>query len=660
MPEAVIPEPRVLTDEVLDAMGGDRLVAAVFLAYELEPQFFEDAILAPLCGVDGRGSPAIRRLLLEEALRTLPEVLVLYDASGLRADGPLRQRVRAVPVGWGRGVVHAKHALLLLQGKDATAPTALVFLTTSANITRTGWWRNVEVADVERLDAGASTPLREDLLDLLGAMGTLEGTGTRHVALDRIERFVRERLTAGTGLPRLWLGREPLDTFLARHVEPGGRLELLAPFVDEQGAPIAALARTLAPTETVVWFPVDRNQEGAALASWRDGVRAVPGARFGNLALDLRLGKGSDATRFVHAKVLRYTHVATKRTWTLAGSPNLSIRGHAGWLTPAPASNVETAILRVTSDGSRWLEPIGAGGEPAPAETVTSEDEALPGISLRVRFDWESGAAAARLTGAPGRVYLGPATAVTGGEARAGVDVPDAGPWVRLPVEAAAWLAGELETGNVIAAWGTGSARIHVLVEEHGLAQRPSLVARDLTPADILRHWSLLSEAQRADNLEKRLALGGEDPEAPTAVAATADEGGPTMFDSFAGILHGFFILRTRLEDAFAQDEDAAAEAWLLGARHDSVGTLLDKVLGEQAPDAVRRVVFGLSARELLGLAERRRPRLLSDRPTATAALRDRISRLEEAWATIEDPPDETPGSFRWWLERWWAGEGDA
>ena len=666
MADTTIPEPRVLSDAVIDAMQGDRLVAAVFLSFQFSPPFFEDSILAPLCGVDGRGSPIIRRLLLEERLRELQDVLVLYDQQGLMPEGPLLQQVRAVPVSWSGGVVHAKHALLLTEGKatDGSPRSALLLLTTSANLTRTGWWQNVEVADIERMAAGTATSLRQDLLDLIAAMRRLEGSGDRQPALDRAETFVRDQLTSAPGLPRLWLGREPLARFLADNVASrGGRMELVAPFVDDAALPIARLAETLAPAETVVRFPVDRDGLGEALASWRDGVRKLPGARFGDLGLDTRLGKGSVSLRFVHAKVIRITDTTARKSWVLAGSPNLSQRGHAGWQSGAPFSNVETAILRESADAGRWLAPL-TGKEPAPADVLKEPEDGLgQGLLVRVRFDWETGAAAVRLSGPPCTVDLGPSTAAAGGAARASVAVNVRDEWLPLGELATSWLHKELETGNVIAAWSGELPRANVLVEEHGLAHRRSMVAKNLTAADILRHWSLLSENQRAENLEKRLALGAEDPEAPNGAPALAyDSIGPTMFDTFSGILHGFLILKTRLRDALAAEQDAAVEAWLLGARHDSVGTLLDKVLEETDGDAVRHVVFALCTTELLALAESLRPALLADRPGPVAALRDRVARLEAAWERINDgaTPAETPGTFRRWFEQWWYEQQEA
>jgi hypothetical protein len=664
VPEAVVPDPRVLADAVLESMKGDRLVAAVFLSFQFAPEYFEDSILAPLCGVENRGSPAIRRLLLEERLRELEQVLVLYDHAGLEPDGPLRQEVRAVPVAWSRGVVHAKHALLLVERKgDTGAPrTALILLTTSANMTRTGWGQNVEIADIERLEAGATTSLRGDLLGLVGSLRRLIGADEQYSSLERIGTFIRDRLTGATGLPRLWLGHQTLAEFLVEHIGVRrGRIELIAPFVDDTAAPVRSLADALSPAEVVVWFPRDRNDLGAAPASWRDGVRSTRGAGFGDLRLDRSLGKGSDGQRFVHAKVIRVVDPATRRTWTLAGSPNLSQRGHAGWQTSAPASNVETAMLRVAVDGVRWLEPLDAGKEPGTAERVLDpKDEDPPGLLVRVRFDWETRQGALRLSGTACEVWLGPSTSAAGDSARARVEVTASDAWVALEEAAAGWLCRELQTGNVIAAWSDATSPTSVLVEEHGGAHRPSMVARELSAADILRHWSLLSEAQRAANLEKRLDLGGEDPEAPSFLAtAMAAVAGPTMFDTFSGIIHGYLVLKLRLEEALRGHQDAAVEAWLLGSRHDSVGTLLDKVLQEPAGDPVRQVVFALCSRELLVLAETRCPQLLAARPTATEALRKQIEALEAAWEFLDSggAPGEHPDAFRQWLQRWWQAQ---
>lgn len=648
-----LPPARVLSDAVLEAMAGDRLLAAAFVTFELSPQFFEDSILAPLAGLDGRGSPTVRRLLLEERLREMDEVVVLYDATGLRPDGPLRQRVRAIPVSTPAGVVHAKHALLLVG--TAEKPT-LVLLTTSANLTESGWWRNVEVADLERIEAGAASPLRDDLLDLIGAFRDLAGADPPLGALARIEAFLRDKVRPAPGLPRLWLGREPLDAFLAAHVPtPTGVVELVAPFVDEAAAPIASLAKTLAPRELVVWFPRDRDEAGAAGEAWRDGVRAIPGARFGELGIDRTFGKGSDARRFVHAKVIRATDPSGKRAFTLAGSPNLSVRGHAGWQTGSWAANLETAVLR-EGIGGRWLTPLRDGEEPPLAKApVSAGDEPAP-LVVRVRFDWETRRAHARLVAGPaGEVAIG---AMAGGVPGFRVDFVADAHWMDLPEPAAAWLERELVSTNVFAAWRDGLPPSPVLVEEDGLAYRPSMVAAQLRASDILEHWSLLSEAQRANHLDATLPLAaGDDPEAPEASSVTSPAG-ETMFDGVAGIVHAFLMLRRRINTALDKGQTAAVEAWVYGARHDSLGTLLDRVLSEEQ-EPVRRVLFALSAAEVLQAVEACDPSLGARHAPGAAAVRERITCLEQGWDTIQGAsrPGEDPRAFRDWLERWWRAD---
>ena len=144
-----LPRSQVCTEAMLDVIGDDRVTAAVFVTFQLQPTFFEEHVLAPLLGVDGRGSARVRRVALEERLATMAPPVVFYDRAGLGVDGSLRQAVRAVPVTLSSGVLHAKHVLLLLEGGSSEEPTsALVLLPTSANLTENGWCTIVEIADI--------------------------------------------------------------------------------------------------------------------------------------------------------------------------------------------------------------------------------------------------------------------------------------------------------------------------------------------------------------------------------------------------------------------------------------------------------------------------------------------------------------------------------
>ncbi len=132
----------VLPDRVAEKIADRHVAAAVFVTYEFEPGFFEDAVLGVLFDCDSGRGDRVQRALLEDRLRE-SEVVVFYDRAGLKVDRTPRQAVSLVPVTWGHHVLHAKHALLLLERegeKSDRVERSLLLLTTSANLTRTGWW----------------------------------------------------------------------------------------------------------------------------------------------------------------------------------------------------------------------------------------------------------------------------------------------------------------------------------------------------------------------------------------------------------------------------------------------------------------------------------------------------------------------------------------
>lgn len=648
---------RVLLDALRDAVGERRVRAAVFTTYQLDPPFFEDHVLAPLLSVQDGGLDVVRRVLLEEALRELDEVLLLYSPVGLLPTGPLRQAVRAIPVRHEGGVFHPKQVLLLLGDIE---PEALVLVTSSANLTRTGWWENVEVADVRSIEAGSASSLRDDLLGLIGWIG--DRLLHPSPALGAIGSFVRELRGAG-GLPRLWSGTEPLRDFLARHVPRGATLEMAAPFVDEVAAPVDALVRRLEPSRTLVLLPTDREERPACGRGWLDGVEAAGGSCAKLRGVDRSLGRRTRQTRFVHAKFVRAQNEA--RVWTLAGSPNLTGPGHAGWLVDEGRSNVEAAILDVGADTVGWLAPLDEGGAMVPC--ASPRDRSEPGEgggpAIRLRFDWERLVASYLHHGEPsGRVHVG----LGGQDPEAPVGrfqfVPARGDeWVDLSAEHSHVLQALSDGTNVLAVWGEAGRPRLVLVEETGLAHRPSRVARELLPGDILRHWTLLSGQDREEAALEALGQAEPlDPQAPVGPLVEVRVTGRTMFDAFAGVFHAFLVLRERLELAADRGRWRVVEVWLLGEKHDSLGTLLDRVDESDSADPVYRLVVLLCARDLWTWARDAWPSLASGHPARAARLEERLARLQPAWDALDlsggRGDEQDPARFRAWIERNWVG----
>ena len=82
----------------------------------------------------------------------------------------------------------------------------------SANLTESGWWRNIEVAHVEVLDEGTKTSLRTDLLDLIKAVKSASPPEEEHRGLEAVRKFVlglaerQQRSSDGVLYPRIYVG----------------------------------------------------------------------------------------------------------------------------------------------------------------------------------------------------------------------------------------------------------------------------------------------------------------------------------------------------------------------------------------------------------------------------------------------------------------------
>ena len=185
----------VLSEHFEERMEGRRLRSAVFLTYQFEPSFFEQQVLPVFLDVPVSHADAIRLVQLEDVLRSLPgEIAVYYDANGLNSGdgGSAKLDVRRIPIRHGTGIFHPKNVFLLLESQQPDESghhaQSLVMASLSANLTRAGWWENLECCHVEEIAEGSASRLRDDLIAFLGSL-------RNRVAVTREQRAVREILT---------------------------------------------------------------------------------------------------------------------------------------------------------------------------------------------------------------------------------------------------------------------------------------------------------------------------------------------------------------------------------------------------------------------------------------------------------------------------------
>lgn len=634
----------VLSEHFQQRLRGRRLRSALFLTYQFDPGFFEQEVLPIFFDVALSHAPAIRLLQLEEALFDLQrEVAVYYDAHGLvNNNASAKLDVRRIPVRHPTGIFHAKNVLVLVESAEADEeghrPQSLLVGCLSANLTRSGWWENVEVCHVEEIGEYEKTRLKDDLTAFLRRLQRQVPAEENHAALKQILEFLREteqrqqRSVAGQPHPHFFSGRESLADFLAAAAGDqliGANLEIISPYFDDQAEcrPLQELCERFQPRKVVVYLPRDAAGVAQCNAELFQSVRELRNVGWGKLPQELvRLGRAENAgERFVHAKVYRFFTVNPKRELFFVGSVNLTSAAHG------KGGNLETGFLFAREPQRRpefWLAPEEHEPESFQARTEEGDAAASRGSRLNVRYDWRRKTAEAYWD----EKQVAPALRLEmHGEELCSVPALNSRVWTLLPDAAAAGFERHLKTTSWVTVHGDREEPVVTLVQEESMSYKPSLLLA-LTPADILRYWSLLSLEQRTAFIEARaseLALTDEGAELVTRSRASAEL--DTLFDRFAGVFHAFQCLEQAVLKALEAEQEKEATCRLFGNKYDSLGNLLQQIgAADYAGDDVDRYLILLCARQLCREIALHYPEFWNTHHDDEQRLEERLAAVEE------------------------------
>ncbi|MCP3993473.1 MAG: hypothetical protein GY722_00195 [bacterium] len=669
----------VLSQRLAEVIAGRRVRAAVFTTYSFDPGFFELQVLPVLFDQPFSQVDKLRRIQLEEALSSLGDLAVYYDQRALSQDAePAHLDYRRIDVRRKTGCFHPKLVLLLVdelpeekpRGGDVDEPDAiyqsLIVGTLSANLTRGGWWESVECAHFEEIQDheidNRRCPFRRDLVDLLRRVKESAGPNEDHSAMETIREFLLRRTradrmskvsTGGRYFTRLFFGqqRTGFSRWLADlHLDrKEWNLEVISPFFDDRGAgPLKDLIEWLEPRECRVYLP--RDPDGAARVS-KEAYAAVRELAWWSELPGEVMDRGRTAAaerlppRGVHAKVYRLW-AKGGRDLLITGSVNLTSAGHSH----AAAGNLEAAFLvDVTEERYPrrwWLQPLEHDAKDF-VEKLSAEDEGLQPvpIGIALRYDWATGELAYRLDE---RSIEPLEVAETSGRKLFSLDPSGAGRWVVCADDAAAEVRDALRSSSfLLVTHKRGSWR--VLVREENMAHRPSLLTR-LTPEEILEYWALLTPAQRASFIETKLAAEATLEGISLAPPETLQRG-HTLFDRFAGIYHSFGCLRRHIDEAIEEGREREAEARLMGARYDSLPSLLQKSLERDDGDPVVRYVTFLCARQLREAVASDHREFLKMRASHAAQLDSLLEQLPKVRQLVGDQRPGELGEFLDWYE---------
>ena len=611
-------ERKVLSEAFQEALEGWRLRSAVFLTFRFDPGFFEQEILPIFFDIPLSHAPLARVLHLADVLRETGPVAVYYDRRALEPGGaPARTDFQRIGVSHRTGYFHPKNVFLVVESAapesewpGAQRPRRLIVASMSANLTRAGWWENVEVAHIETVEEGLTCGFRNDLVSLIALVRRVSPDGTSHSALDELHSFIRtceqdpQRLHDGILVPRCFTGDNDLPDFLeevAGHRLRNRCLEVISPYFDESESlkPIRELIARFRPEEARVFLP--KGADGEALCS-EDYWKAMhdAGALWGTLPADVtRLSRDTD--RFVHAKTYRFFHPDDRRQTFFVGSVNLTNAGFGR------SGNVESGFL-VEIEGKRksdwWLE---VDARRPGGFSIKSEADGLavgPGINLVLRFNWSEGIARA-FWDASGR---SPALILRGSGVVLGqIDPLEPRQSTTLADGLADALKEHLLSSSFVTVTVAGEPDAVVLVDEDGAIDKPSLLAT-LSPDEILRFWSLLTDAQKQEFFEshagelndQELALWMGD-----AAARPTEHG---IFGTFAHVFLSFGNLERAVRRALGQGRHKEAVDRVFGRKFDSVRRLVERISEKEEPSPVRDYVTLLCAIQLLEVLKKEEP----------------------------------------------------
>jgi hypothetical protein len=678
MSEQDIPH-SVLSDAFRDAIGRRRLLSFVAATFRFAPSFFETQVLPVFFDLPiARGEGSLKLLQLEQVLNDVRHgVAVYYDRDGLETgDGEsARLDVRRIRIHRTTGYFHPKNIFALVEDpadSDTPGAVSLIVGTMSANLTRSGWWENVEVCHIERLTEDVPTRMRDSLLGLCDRLIALSPPETDHAALQAIRDFLdglgrkaSRRADDGLMLPHFYGGDEPVLDFLKR-VSAGAlqglNLEVISPYFDDHGIePLKRLVRAFGPREIRVHLPAG-DRAAPPTPQVYDELRAIDGASWAALPSErLRRGKVEQAEpRFVHAKVYRFFQGHPKKEFLFVGSVNLTTAAHQG------SANLESGIFVEVKPQRRpvfWLE-IDEARRVSSSDDRLTEEGAVESTPLLVRFLWSEKAAEvwwAMPTTSP-LLTLG-----AQGETWATVTAPPQ-QWHRLPAAASQHLERLLMSTSFVTVDDGTTGPVTILVDEVGMDRKPS-VFHSLSVSDVLTYWAQLTPEQKAAYLATHFATL-DDPPAVQALRLQALRTQHSLFDRFSGTFHAFHCLEARVEELLAEGNERQASARFFGRQIDCLPYLLERIGQTSAAspveggavfvsppddgrDDIDRYLIVLCARQLLANTKKRHPDFYDACRADFRILEATIAGLDGFRQTIVDRGGAEMAAFLPWFERW-------
>ncbi len=620
----------VITNELSILLDERKVIAGVFTTFNFEPDFFELDVIPELLdkGIPYSSDDRVKTFQVRETLRESGLTLsVFFDLQIFRNGATCSPQMEYLchGINSGNNAFHAKNIYLLVETADNTR--SLLVGAGSNNITRAGWWRNIEAQHWEEVKGGNTqraflNRLREDFTWLQKRRSS---TDKPDRSLDKIESFLNE-CQGSNSAPKIHyfsLQNKKFFNFLKNtgrsHLSnySNWNLEIISPyFSEDQTNNLHDEFKAIGINEITMLLPFDYEKKAALChQQYYEHIEKTSGITWGRWKSSYHkaLGVGGDSFRRVHAKIYHFYN--GMQSWAFIGSINFSKKATGYRNQTSDSTNIESGFLVKLPKIEPMLRPlleednVEEFNPPIYEENGTgssSDADQLP--ELHLSYDWKTKELMGRTSK---RMQYN--IQLLNPEKK-----PIISPWnVKYQETYCRQNTNELEdvlkNGSLLTVIGTnGKTSQHfrehkILIQQIGWTHKP-IDLPHLTAEQILAIYVGMNceggEQRQTivlNALLKKLFkyhLGGELTEFSDELVE--DE----FFCEYAEIFHAFKILKGQL--LLLKEEDSKVDYYLTGSGMDSLPVLIKHSCNSESEkyDAVRAYLLLLCVREIYSIED--------------------------------------------------------
>ncbi len=656
-----------ITDKLASVIKDRKVISSVFTTFNFEPDFFELDVIPELIGRDIPYSTdeRVKTFQVREALRESSlDIDIFFDKKIFMAKSDQSPQMEYLCHGVDKGnaCFHAKNIFLLVVDED-NGEKSLLMASGSNNLTRAGWWRNIEVQHWEEIThKGVSEIFLNRIKDDIKKLISLSSFGVCH-ALTKVNDFIHScsssrqakqvNYYAASEEKNLfqWLSNiknKPLSQY------KNWNLEIISPyFCEDQNDDLHKEFLKLGVQDITMLLPIGEDETALCQKGYFDHISGCEGIKWGRWRPEMlkNIGIDGDIHRKLHAKIYHFFNGI--QAWIFIGSVNFTNKA-SGMLGPK-ASNIESGFFLKMPSVKEMLEPI---KDPDTIDNFeSSDDDYLPELDsnendtipeIQISYNWKNKELSANT-----KRYMSYEIALIGN-----ANQQLTTPWpiqytTSIYTKNTDKIEEEIRNSSFVTVKGknikTGEEfPCHkVMVQQIGWTHKP-LDLPTLTPEQILAIYAGMKPDQRQSAilnamLKRLIRLGS----AGEITAFNSDESDVDFFCEYAEIFTSFRIFKGNLLNSL-EDKEADVDYYLTGTGVDSLPTLLANIVDPELEnfDPVNSYLILLSAQEIFKMKE------FSKRPQVSG-IRSGINRkIKVIKETIElKQQGKMAGEFFKWFE---------